>query len=205
MNVWEKAFRQGEHLDIRPHPEIGKIADFFAKENIARILDLGSGGGRHVIYLSRKGFDVYGLDSAPSGLAHSLIALAKEGLTASVTLHDMSSLPYDAGYFDAVISTQVIHHDKLDGIKRTVDEIRRVLKAGGFVWITLPVSKNEPSSKHVEIEPDTYLPLNGLEKGLPHHYFKMEEIPLLFSGFSVIDLHVDSFNHFSFLAQAPLK
>ena len=139
MGAWENAYRQGKQLDMKPHPEIGKIADFFAKEDVARILDLGSGAGRHLIYLSQRGFDVYGLDSAPSGLAHTLIALQKEDLTACVTLHDMSSLPFDAGYFDAVISIQVIHHNRLDAIKRTVGEIRRVLKGGGFVWATLPV------------------------------------------------------------------
>jgi len=117
----------------------------------------------------------------------------------------MSSLPFDDGYFDAVISAQVIHHNELDRIRKTVSEIRRVLRGGGFVWVTLPVSKNEPSSERVEIEPGTYLPLDGFEKGVPHHYFKMDEIPPLFSGFSVIDLHVDGFNHFSFLAKAPPK
>jgi len=204
-NAWEKVYRKGELLERDPHPEIGKIANFFEKEKIKRILDLGCGGGRHLVYLSRRGFDMYGLDSAQTGLAYTLSLLAKEGLTANLALHDMSSLPYDNDYFDAVISIQVIHHNKLEGIKKTIEEIRRVLKRRGFVWITMPVSKNEPSTEQKEIEPGTFLPLNGREKGLPHHYFRTEEIPTLFSGFSIIDLHVDSTNHFSLLAREVSK
>ena len=205
MNVWEEAYKKGELLKRDPHPEIGKIADIFEKERVKRILDLGCGGGRHLVYLSRRGFDMYGLDSAPTGLAYTLGVLAKEGLTANLALHDMSILPYDDDYFDAVISIQVIHHSKLEGIKKTIEEIRRVLKHKGLVWVTMPVSKNEPSTKQEEIEPGTFLPLNGREKGLPHHYFRMEEIPVLFSDFSIIDLHVDSTNHFSLLAREASK
>lgn len=200
-SAWEKIYKKGELLKRDSHPEIGKIADIFEKEKIKRILDLGSGGGRHLVYLARRGFDAYGLDLSPTGLAYTLGVLANEGLTAHLALHDMSTLPYDEDYFDAIISIQVIHHNKLESIKRTIDEITRVLRRQGLIWITMPVSKNEPSTKQKEIEPGTFLPLNGREKGLPHHYFKMEEIPLLFSSFKIIDLNVDSTNHFSLLAR----
>lgn len=203
--AWEKVYRKGELLKRDPHPDIGRIADVFEKERVKRILDLGCGGGRHLVYLARRGFDVYGLDSAPTGLVYTLCVLAKEGLTAHFALHDMSNLPYDNDYFDAVISIQVIHHNDLEGVKRTIGEIRRVVKREGLTWITMPVSKNEPSTKQKEIDPGTFLPLNGREKGLPHHYFKMEEIPALFSGFSIIDLHTDSTNHFSLLAREVSK
>jgi len=199
--VWEKIYKKGELLKREPHPEIGKIANIFKKEETRRILDLGSGGGRHLICLAQRGFDVYGLDLSPTGLAYTLSVLAREKLSAHLVLHDISSLPYDDGYFDAVISIQVIHHNKLNGIKATIKEINRVLRYKGLVWVTMPVSKNEPSTKQKEIEPGTFLPLDGREKGLPHHYFRIEEIPILFSGFTVIDLHVDTTNHFSLLAR----
>lgn len=204
-SVWEEIYRRGELLKRDPHPEIGKIAELFKKEKIKRILDLGSGGGRHTVYLAGEGFDVYGLDLSPTGLAYTISVLSKRGLTAHLTLHDMLTLPYDDNYFDAIVSVQVIHHNKLEGIKKTIKEITRVLRPKGLIWITMPVSKNEPSTKQKEIEPGTFLPLDGPEKGLPHHYFEMKEIPSLFAGFSIIDLHVDSTNHFSLVAGMVAK
>jgi SAM-dependent methyltransferase len=205
VSVWERAHRKGELLNIEPHPEIGSIADFFKEENVVRILDLGSGGVRNLVYLSRRGFDVHGCDVAPTGLIHTLTILRKKGLKTDLVLGDVSSLPYDADRFDAVVSIQVIHHNTMQVIKKTIDEIGRVLKAKGFVWITVPVSKNEPNRTQKEIEPSTFLPLDGLEKGLPHHYFKAEEIATYFSAFSIIDLHTDSTNHFSMLAKESRK
>lgn len=134
-------------------------------------------------------------------MINTLNVLGENGLSAHLTLHDMAELPYDNGYFDIVISIQVIYHNNLVGIQRTISEIARVLKERGVIWITIPVSKNEPSKNQEEIEPGTFLPLDGREKGLPHHYFKEEEIPFLFSGFSIINLHIDQTNHFSLLAE----
>jgi ubiquinone/menaquinone biosynthesis C-methylase UbiE len=203
--AWEGIYKKGEFLKREPHPEIEEVAKLLSKERVRRVLDLGCGTGRHTVYLARKGFDVYGLDSSYTGLAYTIRVLGEEGLTAHLTIHDIQSLPYSDGYFDAVISIQVIHHNKLKKIVNTIKEIARVLQEGGLIWITMPVSKNEPSKRQKEIEPGTFVPLDGREKGLPHHYFKLEEIPTLFVGFSIIELHVDVTNHFSLIARKNAK
>jgi cyclopropane fatty-acyl-phospholipid synthase-like methyltransferase len=200
-NVWEEIFKKEGSLFKGPHPEIAQIAQLFKTNGIKRVLDIGSGQGRHIVYLASRGFDVYGLDISSTGLAYCLQALCKKGLSAHVTLHDMITLPYDDEYFDAVISIQVIHHNKISNIIKTIEEITRVLRNRGIIWITVPVSKDKIGSKFKEIEPQTFIPLNGREKGLPHHYFTKEELTNLFPRFSLIDLHVDQFNHFSLTAK----
>ncbi|MGD2249906.1 MAG: class I SAM-dependent methyltransferase [Candidatus Methanofastidiosia archaeon] len=125
MNVWEKIYQKGELLTLEPHPDVKKIADIFIKENVKRILDVGSGGGRHITYFAGRGFDVYGLDVSHTALQYTLGSLAENTLTAHLTLHDMVVLPYDTGYFDAVISVQVIHHNTLKNITKTIKEVSR--------------------------------------------------------------------------------
>lgn len=44
------------------HAFIDKLIDFLGPQPGKRIVDVGCGQGRHAIYLSRKGFDVVGLD-----------------------------------------------------------------------------------------------------------------------------------------------
>ncbi len=205
MIAWEEVYRKGERLDTVLHPEIGRVADFLEEEDVARILDLGSGRGKHVVYLSRRGFNVHGCDVARTGLVQTAAVLGNEGLEANLVLCDMSNLPYDPDCFDAVISVQVIHHNTQGLIKKTIDELSRILKAKGLMWLTVPISKNEPSIAQIEIEPGTFLPLDGPEKGLPHHYFKAEEIRTFLSGFSILDLHNDVKNHFSILARECRK
>lgn len=200
-STWEKIYEGGKLLKTEPHDEIENIIKIFRSNKANRILDLGNGGGRHLIYLARKGFDVYGLDSSPTGLAFTLSCLADENLVAHLTLSDMEKLPYDDHYFDAIISVQVIHHNMVSGIRNTINEIQRVLVDNGLIWITMPVSKNEPSKRQKEVEPGTFVPLDGIEKGLPHHYFPKDEIPGLFSECSILDLHVDNTNHYSLITQ----
>lgn len=197
--AWDKAYKNGEFLDRPIHSEMPSITRLFKKEKVKRILDLGCGTGRHTVYLASQGYDVYGLDSSQYGLSHTKQTLQKMNLSANLLLHDMKALPYDDNYFDAVIAIQTIHHNKLKDIKRSIQEIHRVLKKQGLAWITMPVSKNEPSTNQTEIEPGTFIPLNGREKGLPHHYFTRLDIKKLFSDFVTVDLHVDSTNHYSLL------
>lgn len=200
-NVWEEIYRKGDFPALKPHPEIDVIADLFKREKVKRILDLGSGAGRHVIYFAERGYDVYGLDLSPTALEYTIKSLGEKGLTAHVTLHDMVTLPYDDAYFDAVISVKVIHHNRIGDIKKTIQEISRVLRAGGLIWITVPMSRNEPSATQKEIEPGTFMPSDGRERGLLHHYFKKEELLSTFEGFCVIDLHIDRKTHFSLTAK----
>ncbi|MBU7042946.1 MAG: methyltransferase domain-containing protein [Theionarchaea archaeon] len=200
-SVWERIFKEGGTVFKDSHPEMKSIAALFKRKSCERILDIGCGTGRHTVYLAQNGFEVYGLDSSPTALKYTRDMLSSHDLSAHLTLHDMVSLPYDDDYVDAVICIQVIHHNTMDKIRKTVQEINRVLKMNGLVWITVPISKNEPSTHQKEIEPDTFIPQDGLERGLPHHYFTRQELILLFEEFTVINFHVAPVNHYSLLAR----
>jgi SAM-dependent methyltransferase len=199
-SIWERIFREGKRFFKEIHPEMESLSAVFREESYERILDIGCGTGRHTVYLAGKGFDVYGLDSSPTALKYTIDLLSSQDLSAHLTLHDMVSLPYDDDYFDAIISVQVIQHNTIEKIHNTVQEISRVLKVNGMVWITVLASENVPENRE-EIEPGTFIPLDGLEAGLPHHYFTEREILSLFKGFSVIDLHINQGKYYSLLAR----
>ena len=139
------------------------------------------------------------------GLARAVLRMGEVHLSAHFTLHGMERLPYPDGLFGGVLSVQVIHHNRLEAIRGTVAEIDRVTRPGGLIWVTVPASKNEPSQKQEEIEPGTFIPLDGPEEGVPHHYFCREETAHLFPGCEVIDLHLDPFNHYSLLVRRPVS
>jgi SAM-dependent methyltransferase len=203
-SAWERIFKEGGTFFKELHPEMKSIAARFREESCERILDIGCGTGRHTVYLAQEGFEVYSLDISPTALKYTIDMLSTHDLSAHLTLHDMNILPFEDGYFDAVICIQVIHHNTVDRIHKTVQEICRILHEKGLIWITVPVSKNEPSETQKEIEPGTFIPQDGLERGLPHHYFTRGELILLFEGFTVMDLHIDPVNHYSLLARKNL-
>jgi len=157
-----------------------------------RILDFGSGTGRHTVYLANLGFDVYGFDWSKTSIRVANQELAKQRLTARLTVWDMNDipLPYDAAFFDAVIAVRVLHHTYLDKIRRIASEIERVTKVGGLVYIEVPNYEKAHRQKHEgvsseEPEPGTFVPSVGDEVGIPHHHFTRDEMLRVFAGFTL--------------------
>lgn len=203
---WEAFYRHGRSDKHNPDPNIVSVNEVFKAHQVKRVLDLGCGDGRHLIFLGRLGYEMYGVDSAPTALEFSKKRLNQENLCAGLICGDMSELPWPDEYFDAVISIKVIHHQNMDSIRKTFDEIHRVLRPGGYVLATV---MKEPPPRHwkeghfAKTGPHIYVPLKGHEKGLPHHCFTKRELKELLSGFTIIRLQEDASSErlHAFLAQ----
>jgi len=151
--------------------------------------------------LTKHDFEVYGIDASPVGIKLAKRWMEDEKVRASLTIGDIyDKLPYADAFFDAVISVQVIHHNTAENIRRLVAEIWRVLQPGGLFLATVPVYKNQ-AKRFRQIEENTFLPIDGREKGIPHHIFDEQQIREFLSAFNILDLHVDSKKHYCFLAK----
>jgi ubiquinone/menaquinone biosynthesis C-methylase UbiE len=199
MDRWNSIFTKNGKVFIEPHPDIEEIVAIFQKKKFRKILDLGCGTGRHIIYLSKKGFEVYGLDASPKGLEIAQQWLVEENLEAKLIQHRIENqFPFVDDYFDAVISIQVIHHNLMKDILLTVKEIERVLKKDGYIFITFPILKEGTKVDEwelKEIEKGTYIPLTGPEEDLVHHFFTIEEIHEVFRSFNLLKIFIDKTKH----------
>jgi len=203
IKAWEAIFKHKGKVFTEPHEDMPQIVNLLKAQAAQTILDLGCGSGRHVVYFAKYGFSVFGLDHSPSGIELTQQWLAEEGVSATLHAHDIiDPLPFEAACFDAVISTQVIHHATLAAIKGIVQEIERVLKDRGLVFITVPKLRNQ-GTQFEQIEPNTFVPKDGAERGLPHHYFTPEELREVFGKFTITDIHLDAINHYCLLAFKP--
>jgi SAM-dependent methyltransferase len=196
MNAWDEIFAREGRFFLEPHQDMPGIVRLL-RERVARaVLDLGSGTGRHVAYLAQRGFSVSGLDNSREGMEATRRWLAGEGLEAGLRLQSMTErFPCDDEFFDAVVSVQAIHHADLATIRGTVAEINCVLKQGGFLFVTVPKLKNQGQTFE-QWEPSTFVPLDGPEKGLPHHYFTTEELQEVFRDYNIFDIHLDGWEHY---------
>ncbi|MHA2192919.1 MAG: class I SAM-dependent methyltransferase [Candidatus Thorarchaeota archaeon] len=201
MPEWEDIFEEQGRVFTEPHQDMERVVQIFGEHQVKKVLDVGCGSGRHLVYLSKRGFETYGFDVSQSALSLAHDWLEEEGLQATIIKHQMEQrFPYQDSFFDAVISTQVIHHNRMREILFTVSEIERVLRLGGVIFVSFPIFSEVPSEgkkdwKLEQIEPGTYIPHRGPEAGIPHHYFTEEEIYKVFANFDIQSIHIDETSH----------
>ena len=100
-----------------------------------RILDFGCGCGRIARHLQNlKGVEVFGTDISPS-----LTAWSRDNLTFGrfSTNGLESGLKYPDSSFDFIYAVAVFGHFREDLQKHWMSELKRVLKPGGFLLITV--------------------------------------------------------------------
>ena len=199
-NAWDSIFRREGRVFAQPQEDMPALLELLRERGARTLLDLGSGSGRQVVYFAGHGLSVFGLDRAPEGLRLTQGWLAAEGLRAGLCLQNLyGGLPYRDASFDALISVQVLHHAPIADIRGLVAEIVRVLKPGGVLFVSVPRRRNRGQS-HREIEPGTWVPLDGWETGVPHHIFTPETLRATFHQFAVRDIHLDSTQHYCMVA-----
>lgn len=106
---------------------------FLPARRSTRLLDGGCGAGGIVASLRRAGYDASGIDTAVRTIA------AARAVRPDLPLRvgDVTSLPFEGNFFDGYWSLGVIEHD-YDGFAAIISEAWRVLRPGGFLFLTFP-------------------------------------------------------------------
>lgn len=203
-NPWEDIYARDGHIFTDVPRVIPEFANLLERKGLtgSRLLDVGCGNGRHLVYFSRGRYQVFGFDSSPAAIRLSREWLARENLTGDVFQADSRHVfPFPDSSFDVLISTQVIHHALLDTVLFTISEITRIVRPDGFILITVPFFKGTSTSKESweEIEQHTFVPLSGTEKGLPHHLFTPDEFEACFPGFNILSLNKEGNRHMALI------
>jgi len=102
----------------------------------------------------------------------------------------MISLPYKDCSFDCLLAFHVISHTDTNGIKKIIDEMRRVLKTDGEFFITLCSKKSwsYQTAGYPKLDENTIIKIeDGPENGIPHFYSSDDTIKELFAGNQIIN------------------
>lgn len=137
--VWEEVFQQSEWGKYPSEDLIRFIARNFynaADRKEIKILEVGCGPGANLWYLIREGFTVYGIDGSRTAIARAQARLDKEfpGWNGQLVVGDIMKLPFDSGFFDAVIDNAAICCNSYTNSQIIYNELARVAKNGGKLY-----------------------------------------------------------------------
>lgn len=102
-----------------------------------RILDIGCGNARDIIFIVQMGAQVVGVDIS-EGMVKAAQEEVKSKSIKGVTLQvgDATALDFSDAYFDKVLCSEVVEH--IPNAAKAFSEMRRVLKTGGRLVISTP-------------------------------------------------------------------
>jgi tellurite methyltransferase len=187
-----------------PEPSVLVWAESLQKASGRQALDLGCGIGRHTAALAHLGFAVTATDVSLSGLKTCAAWLAREDLGAGLACHEMGALSFSDCTFDGLVAYNVVYHATLAGMQDVLGEVRRVLRPGGRLYVTV-IARDDSKvaacqadvrvGKCREIEPFTFVYTRfddaPDDKYLPHHYCDEAELHALLADFAIDDLRLD--------------
>jgi 2-polyprenyl-3-methyl-5-hydroxy-6-metoxy-1,4-benzoquinol methylase len=185
-----------------------------------RVLDVGSGSGKFLCQMAKRGFTVHGVEVNPEYINDTLARAAAEGITVTVSPGRGENLPFAENHFDFVNCSEVTEH--VENPVEVCKEISRVLMSGGRCYISFH-NRFGLYDYHYHFYFINWMPrrwaefiLNKFNKQKPdgeagrqklitmHYYTFRQAFKLLESvGFEVIDIRRDKikkhFRTFSFV------
>jgi len=153
-----------------------------------RVVDIGCGRGEVVLHAVQQGVQVWGLDYSSAAVEIAFKTL-KENLTGELFRQcviqrcDATRLPFQDKVIDRVFMLDVVEHLTPEELSKTLQEVFRILKPGGFLIVhTMPslwyYRYGYPIFRFINTLRKTKLPVNPRERCNFSHVHVNEQTPL---------------------------
>ncbi len=145
LERWDKAYQGGGKPGWdtgRPSGELKKLIEEGLLKP-GRVVDLGCGAGTNAIYLASKGFEVTGIDVAPTGLNQAQERAQKAGVQVRWLLADVLAPP-DLEPFDLIFDRGCYHHLRRINPAGYVETLRRYTRPGSRALILAGNANEKP-------------------------------------------------------------
>ncbi len=147
----------------------------------AFLLDAGCGRGRNTLYLSQRGFSVYGCDLSLAALETARKRTQQAGLPGNFQRADLTCSPYAKDSFAVMVCTHVLPYRIKINITKGLHELRRVMRPGGWLYADFLDCDDAEYGCGQKMEENTFLDPDGI----PVHFSSRQEISDLLNGFTI--------------------
>lgn len=190
---WEKLWQteDGDELAryLRGHMESSPaFLEVFRRRRVFSVCDAACGFGAYSAMLSANGYRVSGFDVAASSVALTKKLLAHVGLeSGEYKMCDICDIAFPDASFDAAVAHAVIDHLSAERAKTALNELFRIVKKGGIVYLSFdPLEEDDLTQPHEVLPDGSFLYTRGDMDGLLFRHYSDDDIDCLFSGFDIV-------------------
>ena len=190
---WEKCWTEDNKADLNRYLamyygiKIEEI-EIFRKNNIESVCDAACGFGAYSLAFASNGFKVQGFD-----ISEKAVEIAKEGLakykfdTTNFKVASVLDTGYEDETFDGVIAHAVLDHLTMEDAKKALEELHRIIKINGMVWISFDVAQSEDfEENHITYEDGTMEYTEGCREGMLFNPYDEDKIDDLLQNFHIV-------------------
>ncbi len=204
-NEWDKSYENGDNFVFYPHEEVIRFMSKFIRKRIGlaefrdmasevkggRILDLGCGIGRHVIYSHEMGLESYGIDLSDAAVNVALEWGHKSGLLEveeKIKQGDIRQLPWQDEFFHYAVSHGVLDSMPFEIARAACVELARVMHVGGLFYCDLISGDDSQHSREFSGEEVVQ---TAHEQGTIQLYFNLAKIQSMIQDvFEIVDCNL---------------
>lgn len=185
MSAWEEAYRSVESLwGLKPDHILVEYGNLVPRGNI---LDLGMGEGRNTFFFAKMGYEVEGFDISQTAIERCIERAKNESLKVKAEVRDLKEVDIPQGRYTLIIAAWVLNFFKKTEAEEIVRKIKKGLKKGGFIYISI-FSLDDPGYEKAKKRLKVVGKNTFYSSKRDHfiHYFTEEELLQLFDDFKVV-------------------
>jgi SAM-dependent methyltransferase len=205
VEAWEASYLRRENYVFSPSDEMVRFVSRYLRRRIgldeivevtpetagSKVVDVGCGIGRNLIFGTAMGLKMYGSD-----LSEPAIAVARQWLARTigsdaesrVIASDIRSLPWETGFFAHAISDSVLDSMPFSIACEGVREIARIVAPNGYFYCNL-ISGDE-SGREPDFQGEIIVD-SAHEHGTVQSYFNLDKTRRLLEPlFEIISCHL---------------
>lgn len=202
---WDRSYENKDNFVFYPHEEVIRFVSKFIRKRVGlaeycdvardsaqgRVLDLGCGIGRHVVYCHDMGLEAYGVDLSDAAVQVARELAGQHGLPdpeQRIRQGDIRRLPWSDGHFRYVVSHGVLDSMPYEIARAACIELARVMPVGGLVYCDL-ISGDD--SRHAREFRGEEVVTTAHEQGTIQLYFNLEMIRLMIdNSFEIVECNL---------------
>jgi SAM-dependent methyltransferase len=193
---WNRSYENHNNFLFYPNEEVIRFVSKFIRKRIGlnesrdvaperttgRMLDLGCGIGRHIIYAHDLGIDVYGIDLSDEAIRVARMWAHMKGMATPedrIVQGDIQKLKWADGFFLFAVSHGVLDSMPFEIARSACIELSRVMSSGGLFYCD--VISGDDSYHAREFSGEEVITTEH-EQGTIQLYFNLTKIQSMIAG-----------------------